>query len=493
MPTVNPVVYNYTDLMSWQSELTPLENQISEHLQFVEYQRQQLQPLQNELMSLNLKISLIEHELSMDIALVQDSTRPRAHYYGKSIGILNTFNLQLELSRLEEERNQFKHKIYPLEQAIREAQERLQNFFSRRTWLNEHIPAAEIFIQTLQENPMKLVQDLSNKIWGALVNYEDTHLFGLSPQVRTCLIAVRYLQQLTFYPLVGEPDYLNQIHRSNYLRLCGFLWDMYSNVQKEGKDPEFEKILGSLIESTHLAQHGDLPYPMLTGYSATAWFESNKQGAPACFAIQEQYLPHLEEQILTDGLAYISQNTPLKPTALQKHIINAANLIDAEVKQKKKNQEEIDYHFYARTVLLLNVALVNPTDKESATRLGAIAEHASGSTSIGKQVLGSLLIVFGALLICGSIAGFIATSGSSSILSAWGISLGLGILETELVFGIASTLAAATGIGLTFFAGPKAIESGSRKGLSQELIDIKDGIESYDGPPPYPYSAVVLN
>ncbi|QMT61269.1 hypothetical protein [Legionella sp. PC997] len=493
MPTANPVVYNHADLLSWQKELTPLEQQISENLQFVESQRQQLQPYEEQLRSLNLRISLIEHQVSMDMVLAQDLMRPKIHYYGENIQVLETFKLQLELSRLQEERNILEQKMIPHEQAIIGTQELLQNLFSRRAWLNEHIPAAQLFLETLQENPMKSVQDLSNRIWDALANYEDTHLFDLSPQVRICLIAVRYLNQLTIYPGVSDPDYLNQVHRSNYLRLCGFLWDMYTNVKNEKKDAEFEKVLGSLIESTHIAQHGDLPYPLLTGYSATAWFESNKQSAPGCFAIQEYFLPILEEEILNNGLAYITQNKLLKPTALQKHIINAVNLIDAEVKLKKQKHEDIDYHFYGRTVLILNSALVNPTDKQLAQRLGDIAAYTSGSNSTGKQVLGGLLIVLGALLICSSIAGFITTCGSSSVLSAWGFSLGLSLLETELAFGIASTLAAATGVGLTFFAGPKAIESGRRKGLSQELIEIKDGMESYDAPPPYPYSAVALN
>ncbi|WP_126325030.1 hypothetical protein [Legionella cherrii] len=89
-------------------------------------------------------------------------------------------------------------------------------------------------------------------------------------------------------------------------------------------------------------------------------------------------------------------------------------------------------------------------DHKTVNRLGAIAEYASRNNSVGKHVLGSLLVVFGALLIGASIAGFITTFGSSSILSAWGFSLGLSLLETEFVLGLASSLTAITGIGLTF-------------------------------------------
>lgn len=62
---------------------------------------------------------------------------------------------------------------------------------------------------------------------------------------------------------------------------------------------------------------------------------------PECFAIQEHHLPILEEQILNNGIAFIAQNRPNQPTALQKHIISAVNLIDAEVKMKKQKTRKL--------------------------------------------------------------------------------------------------------------------------------------------------------
>ncbi|WP_131778874.1 hypothetical protein [Legionella bozemanae] len=488
MPSVSPVVYTYAALFSWQAELTPIELQISENSQFIKEQRQHLKPLQKQLRALNSSISLIEQQTDMNLGMSSNIIYPRVDYYGSSIQVLNTYKLQFRLDSLLKERDALKRCMAPYERAISEAQASLHELYSRRAWLNEHIPAAQLFLQTLQENPLASVQALSNKIWNALIQYEDTHLTGLSPQVRIGLLAVRYLNQLTFCPEGYLPDYTNQIHRANYLRLCGFLWDMYLKVQQENKDAAFEKVLASLIASTHVARYGDLPYPIQTNYNAEAWFASNIQSMPGYFAIQEHHLSNIEEQILNNGFAFIAQNRPIRPTALQKHIINAVNLIDAEVKMKKQKNEEIDCHFYGRIVSILNDVFFNPTDKQAASRLGDIAEYASGNNSVGKQVLGSLLIVFGALLISASVAGFIMTLGSSSVLSAWGFSLGLCLFETELVFGIASSLAAVTGIGLTFFAGPKAIESGARKGLSQELMDIKEGIENYEEPPPYAFA-----
>lgn len=65
-------------------------------------------------------------------------------------------------------------------------------------------------------------------------------------------------------------------------------------------------------------------------------------------------------------------------------------------------------------------------------------------------MLGGLLIALGVLLIGASVAGLVTTFGSSSALSAVGIALGLSLLQTQVVLGVTSTIAAATGIGLTF-------------------------------------------
>ncbi|MGL5741288.1 MAG: hypothetical protein ACRCXC_01410 [Legionella sp.] len=129
--------------------------------------------------------------------------------------------------------------------------------------------------------------------------------------------------------------------------------------------------------------------------------------------------------------------------------------------------------------------LHNPTDMQSARRLSTLAEHASGSTSVGKQVLGGLVIALGVVLIGASVAGFLGTYGFGAPLCACGMLLGLALFEAEVVLTVASSIVAATGLGLTFFAGPGLLRSGKRQGLSQELIDVKEGIEHYEAPLPY--------
>ncbi|HHT0593013.1 TPA: hypothetical protein ACTXXA_000105 [Legionella anisa] len=91
MPSVNPVVYNYTDLFSWQAELTPLELQISENVEFIkEQQRQYLNPIQRQLDVLNRSISSIERQMDMNLGMPSNIIYPRPDYYGSSIQVLNT-------------------------------------------------------------------------------------------------------------------------------------------------------------------------------------------------------------------------------------------------------------------------------------------------------------------------------------------------------------------------------------------------------------------
>ncbi|VEB32423.1 hypothetical protein [Legionella cherrii] len=100
----------------------------------------------------------------------------------------------------------------------------------------------------LQENPQASVQALVDKIWQAFIDYEDTHMTGLSPQVRISLIAARYGLNILVSEIEGFDDhYTKVIQRNNYLRLCGFLWDMVFQDKTRRQRSAFEKILASLI------------------------------------------------------------------------------------------------------------------------------------------------------------------------------------------------------------------------------------------------------
>ncbi|KTD05954.1 hypothetical protein Lgra_2731 [Legionella gratiana] len=505
MPSANPVVYNQANLYSWREELPRLQLQISEKVGLIEEQKQHLRPLQGHLDTTNRLISIVQSQLTnADINATQDMIHhmhdhhhhghQHGHHHGHRDGVLhymgdfarewNRNQLQSELTRLQVERRSLQSQMRPYERIINETNAELVQLRSQESFLKKHIPAAESFLHALNENPLELVTALANRLEKAFVDYEDTHLTGLSPQVRISLIAARYgLNELTRYDGGYNPAVLHTTHRANYLRLSGFIWDMYSRVKQENQDSAFEKILAELVESTHVLQHGDLPDHLRTNFSAQAWFEGSKNKNSAVFAIQPAQLTNIEEQIFTNGLAFLKRNNG-PSNDLQKHIMNAGDLIDAEVTMKKQKQEPIDYHFYGRTVRVLGEALAKPMDMQAAKRLGGIAEYASGSASVGKQVLGGLLIALGVLLVGASVAGFVASFGSSSALSAVGMALGLSLLQTQVVLGVTSSLAAASGIGLTFFVGPNTMKSGQRQGLSQELVDVKEGME-HDASQPY--------
>ncbi len=498
MPSVIPVVYNDANLLLWKSELPLNEQQKSENLRILEEQAALLRPYKEQLRSVEVLISSAKNQLlSANIRADQDMMHHmHGHHHHHHHGMMHFMDdalrhaaiasLESELSRLQVQRARIMSQMQPYEIKLNQAQANLNQLQSRYKWLMKHIPAGDLFLQKMYLNPGELVVSLTNDLLKTFSEYEDTHLIGLSPQVRINLIAVRYgFNTLLSSPIGLDPDQTNTVHRINYLRLTGFLWDMYNRVSQEKKDAQFEKILGTLIESTHILENGDLPDYFQTHYSAAAWFQESKINAPGYFAIPQHNLPGIEEDILNNGLAMFSQNSLYQRTGLQNHVVNVAKLIDEEVKMKKQKNEDVDYHFYGRTVRILGEVFHNPNDAQAAKRLGDIAEYASGNGSVGKQILGGLLIVLGVLLIGASIAGFVATLGSSSILSSWGFALGLGLFEAEIVLGVASTVAAVTGIGLTFFSGPNTIRANQRQGLSQELMDIKEEVENYDRPPAY--------
>ena len=120
--------------------------------------------------------------------------------------------------------------------------------------LMKQIYDAECFLNTLKSSPSLLVENLKKNIHKAFTHYEDTHLLGFSPQVRVSLISIRYgLDELINY----DEGFTSEAWRVHYLRLCGFLCDMYSKVRKENKDPEFQELLAELIESTHVDPNKD--------------------------------------------------------------------------------------------------------------------------------------------------------------------------------------------------------------------------------------------
>lgn len=504
MPSVQPVVYNRERLALWESELSEIQDKIPKSLRLIEEQKQYLRPLQDRLRSLDASISSTRLQLtSANISANQDMMhhmyhnnyghhhRQHHHHHGvlhvvgDVVRAANIARLESDLALLHQQRRVILFDMQPYETRINQEESFLRSSYSRQEWLTKHISAANLFLHNLQNQPQESVAALANKLINAFTDYENRHLVGLSAQVRISLIAVRYgLSQLLVSPSSYTFDSMNAQHRVNYLRLSGFLWDMYTRVRHEQRDAQFEKILGGLVEDTHVLENSDLSEPMRTNSSANAWFQPFKNQYPAIFSIAEDDLVRIEADIFNQGIASLTQSSLYQYTTLQRRIVDAAKLIDAEVKINNQKHENIDYHFYGRTVRILIDVFNNPSNKQAAKHLADIAEHASGHFSVGKQVLGGLVVVLGAVLIAASVAGFVASFGSSSLLSAWGVALGMSLAQTGIACVVSSSVFAATGLGLTFFAGPNIIKSGKRQGLSQELIEISEEVDHHDRPLP---------
>ena len=100
-------------------------------------------------------------------------------------------------------------------------------------------------------------------------------------------------------------------------------------------------------------------------------------------------------------------------------------------------------------------------------RLLHMAEQAQGTYSLGKKLLGSLMVVIGVLMVITSALAFASSLGGASVFSAWGSVLGLHLIQTQVA---ALSLSAAAGTGLTFW-GSHTIAAGARQGLSQDLME----------------------
>ena len=416
--SVNPVVYNAENVQFWTAKLPLLEQQKQDNSQIIVEQEQFLTPLKQQLNVINSQIS--SAQTLLNVAHWNAVPHHHGHHGNSGVYVLNAMaigELQSQLYVLESQQSGILNQMQPFKEIIKGTREAQRAIQEDQIWLQRHIPEATLFLRNLNKNPATSLNELQNRIIVAFTTYEDEHLTGLSPQVRISLIATQYGLKL-----LNKNENGLELMRINYLRMCGFLWDMYYRVAQENKEDPFQNLLKTLLESTHIDENGDLPDHLKTGFTTTAWFEENKSTKAEYFAIPEQDLPNIESQIFQSEIVWLTQLKQEQKTMLQTNIINAAQLIKLEVQDKTKKKEEIDYHFYIRAMRNLNAVYHNFVDDQTAKRLSDIAEYASGSPSIGKQVLGALLVVFGGLLIATCIAGCV-TAFASSLFCAWAITL----------------------------------------------------------------------
>lgn len=482
--SANIIAYNIYNLQNWREEFAINQNQISLHSAQIVQLKQLLNPLEIELRQANSQISSVESQLAIlrvdatfDMAYHHGYNNHHHHHHGADLAhafadgvrAANIMNLQTELRRLRSERAGIMGRMQPHQSAKNRAIKAKNELALRQHWLNVHITAAESFINEMHYNPAQLAVNLHTRFIAALNEYEATNFEKLSPAVRMSLFNFKYGLNALIVPFADV-----EIQRQNYLTLCGFLWEMYSQAKQENKDEAFLDCIVPLIESTHIIPVGVDADNLGTMFHAVAWYEATKNANPTYFVFSEQELLNKEAVIFEQAMHELLDQNLVHQNEVQRKIAHAAELIHLEVSEKSRKQEPIDFYFYTRIAHNLINAYNNPADSQATKRLLDMAEYASGTGSLGKKVLGGLLVALGALLIVASIASFFATMGSSSLLSAGGVALGLTFI------GLTFATSAAAGVGLTFW-GAQTIKSGMRQGLSKELVDIQIEADKFLG------------
>lgn len=464
---VNVIVYTPTELQAWKLELQANKQQVNERTLEIVAQERRLTTLQNSLWQKDRDIRWSQIQLETmrmhDMMYARNSSRHPSYNYDPYEA-----HLISELDRLYTERRQIVMDIGSYKTAKTIAQSQRTKLESRGTWLATHILAAESFFERLQNNPSHIVCELKEKLVNAIDDYEEKHFIGLSPQVRISLWQIREgLERL----VIDSPDVREQ--RINYLRLCGFLGYLEAQVRQENKEEHFLNCLVTVINSTHVRSQDDLPEQLKTEFSARAWFKAVQNQYPLIFANGECDIVNKERSIFQQAMTFLLHVNLSQQTELQRKIIQAAQTLQAEVDGKAQRNEDMDFHFYTHIATNLINVYNNPADMRAAKRLGDMAEYATGAASLSKKVLGSLLVVVGTLLIGVSIAAFVTSLGSSSLLSAWGLAIGFSLLQMQIAAGVAFSLTTAAGAGLTFWGGSK-INAGMRQGFSQELNEVQE-------------------
>lgn len=479
MPSVTILSYTPSQLQEWntelennQLELTRNSAQISEYEGVITPLARDLQHVEQEIERVNAHLNgLLQTNTVLELLDYQHPNFGHPHYRppqqaSDRVRICQINEGERQLRTLNQEREQLIRNMQPYQRGINRLTQLIEEKTQRNQWVQQQVNSASLFIQALRFNPRVLVMELRDKLLTAINEYETHFFVKRSLQVRSSLFAIHKGLEL----LITD-SFDPNIQRQNYLRLCGFLADLYSRVQREDKDKDFLDCLAGVINTTHVNPQDDLFDGLGTSYSATSWYDAVKRQNQGILAITELALHGQEvlrlQQLMDDLLhPYLTRDTDLRGK-----IEKAARLMDMEIADKVHRNELVDFHFYISMAESLMQLHNEPTDTKAAERLFFIAEHATGASSMSRKVLGSLLLVLGCLVIGGSIFAFVSTMGSSSLLSTWGMALGFNIIQMQAAISASCSLTTAIGAGLSFW-GIRTISRGMHQGLSQELTAV---------------------
>ena len=284
------IVYNSANIQAWQNELPALAYQIQENTRLVTEHNNVLIPLHSKNQVLQSQINSVQ--LQINLAELRNSQDRNYHYHhhhhhqsgflhtaGDVLATINTIALYSQLNGLRGQEAQLVATMQPHIRQVDSGNAIISQSRSRSRWLTTHISEGNQFLQNIRNNPLGLITSLQHKIDVEFKFYDDNNSAGRSPQVRICLLNLAAkLKQLS--PAEHADNKTTQL---KYLQLCAFIYEMHRQVALENQDHAFQAILAGLIDTTHIAQQGDLPDELQTGISVASHFNTLQQNNVGLF------------------------------------------------------------------------------------------------------------------------------------------------------------------------------------------------------------------
>lgn len=481
-----PTVYNAANIQAWNAEILALKSQIQQERLVVAEHNQALNPLQAALQITQGKIQTVQAQLSVyELRNAQDQSYhwhqahhhhhghpEHPHYHSSFLHTVSDIFSAFELARLRNELSDQQNEARRIEGKIRPYLEQITQHLNlinqaeqRLSWLNLHSNNGQAFLHKLKTKPDELVKPLKRKLSQSFHDYDDKHLEGLSAQVRICLLSLK--DRLAYLSPAPEEAARHELQK-NYLQVYALIQDMQSKVEREGQDPQFNQLLKSLIEESHLGE--DLPDELATQQSMAEHYQSLIQQNQSLFALSETELTQLEQSQYQQLQKQLQATHPANKSLATK-ITNAAKSLDEMLSTQQKAGLAIDYRFYNLILIDLNKIASNSQDNKALNHLNKLTNLAAGKPNVSKQLVGALITVLALALIAASIGCLVATFGGSSFASSFGMALGLSLLQSKITLGLSASFASLAGIGMTIWGLGKC-QDGQRQGLSKELSAI---------------------
>ncbi|MBA3662391.1 MAG: hypothetical protein H0W64_11715 [Gammaproteobacteria bacterium] len=494
-------VYNKQAVTKWQQKIKVLDKKILELRQSQQESAHSLLLLSQQLSNVLLEKNNLELQFQNNqIANAQyystnhsnDSSTIRVmNNVGGIFANLSTIALQQRHSNLSQQEINLNAQINACTKKLNEQKSEFWQTISRQSQKTVDVRNANTFLKNLETNPELLVRHLIQRIEKVFSDFEDQYPNGQNAATRLCLYQYQKKLKILFttpesaashhsnsikYELMYDDQQLEELTKSEnqkkdvnyriiYLRLCGYLEHALSHFVLE-EDYTFADQLRYLLQSTHIALRGDLPDSFKVHTPANILFNRAKT---TLFDITETELKEIEKknyEIESQKLTQMLKGTSL----LENKIAHSQTLTDQTIGYHPDNP---DYKFHTHSVQTLQETLNPHTCYKAGLRLNTLKEKVDGVENVPKEIAGVFATIAGIAIIAGSIAGLIVTFGTSALPSAFGIAIGLTIVESQITLGLSFSLIATLGAGLTFF-GVRHCQAGKLQGLSKDFSDIQN-------------------